>query len=205
MVIGSDSPRLALYNDGLAIYRTDAGFKSVKLSKKEASDFQAALDINALACVIGSYEASDATDQPTRSFLIDRGGKLAHLSVYGAPEGPEVPAPITAAYGKLVKFDHPRARPWLPEKIEVMVWPYDYAPDTSIVWPKEWPGLESPDALKRGDSYSIYLPSAEYARLMEFLKSRKEKGAVEIGGKKWAADVRLPFPQEEEWMKSIAE
>lgn len=204
MVIGSDSPKLALYSDGLVIYRTDTSFKAVKLSNEESTKFRASLDIGALACVLGKYEASDATDQPTRNILIGRGGKLAEMSVYGAPEGPEVPAPITSAYEKLVKFDHPEARQWLPEKIELMVWPYEYAPETSIIWPKEWPSLNSPGTIKRGDSFSIYMPAAEYPRLMEFLKSRKEKGAVEIGGKKWAADVRFPFPREEEWMGGIA-
>lgn len=204
-VIGSDSPRLALYDDGLVIYRAEAAFKSVKLSGPEATKLQASLNVNALACVLGHYEAEDATDQPTETIFIGRGGKLSPISVYGIPEGPAVPAAMTAAYEKLVKFDHPAARTWHPEKVEVMVWPYDYAPEASIIWPKEWPGLDSPETVKRGDSFSIYLPAADYPRLIEFLKGRNEKGAVKIGGKKWAADVRFPFPREEEWMKAIAE
>lgn len=204
MVIGSDSARLALYSDGLLIYRSDTAFKSVKLSQEELMKFRASLDIGALACVLGRYEASDATDQPTTALFVSRGGKLAEISVYGAPEGPQVPTPITSAYEKLVKFDHPGARQWLPEKIELMIWPYEYAPETSIVWPKEWPSLNSPDTVKRGDGFSIFLPASDYPRLMQFLKSRKEKGAVEIDGKKWAADVRFPFPREDEWMRETA-
>jgi hypothetical protein len=205
MVIGSDSPRLALYNDGLVIYRTDAAFKSVELSKEESVELQQSINVEALACALGRHVASDATDQPTETIFIGRGGKLGFVSAYGEPAGPNVPAAMTSAYEKLTKFSHPSAKTWLPEKVEVMVWPYDYAPEASILWPKEWPGLDSSDTVKRGDSFSIFLPAADYPRLVEFLKGRNEKGAVEIGGKKWAADVRFPFPHEEEWMRVVAE
>lgn len=204
MVVGSDSPRLALYEDGLVIYRTDSDFKSVKLSKHEVDQLQTSLDIDALACVVGHYEAADGTDQATETIFIGRGDKLASISVYGAPIGPKVPKAMTAAYQKLVKFDHPSARTWLPDKVEVIVWPYNYAPEASIIWPQEWPGLHSADTVKRGNGFSIYLPAADYPRLVEFLKGRNEKGAVEIGGKKWAADVRFPFPREEMWMNAEA-
>ena len=200
MVIGSDSPKFALYDDGLIIYRTDAGFKSVKLSEPETLKLRTALDVNALACVLGYYETDHATDQPTHTIFVGRGGKLSPVSVYGTPKGPNVPAAMTAAYNRTSKFDHPAAQAWLPSKVEVMIWPYEYAPKASIHWPKEWPSLDSPDAVKRGDGFSIYLSAAEYPRLIEFLKGRNEKGAVEIGGKKWAADVRMPFPREKEWM-----
>ena len=116
-----------------------------------------------------------------------------------------MPPSVTSAYEKLVKFDHPAATNWLPVKIELMIWPYEYAPEASIIWPKDWPGLDSQDTIKRGDGFSIYLPATEYSRLIEFLKRRNEKGAVLIGGKKWAADVRFPFPREAEWMREHAE
>ena len=205
MVIGPDSPRLALYNDGLVIYRSDAAFKSVKLNQLELSKFKASLNIGALACVLGKYEASDATDQATETIFVGRGGNLGRVSVYGAPEVPAVPAVVISAYERLTKFDHPTAGDWIPASVEVMIWPYEYAPEASVIWPKQWPGLNSPKAAKRGEGYSIYLPATEYPRLIELLKSRKEKGAIEIGGKKWAADVRFPFPHEEEWMTDLAE
>ena len=194
MVIGSDSPRFALYSDGSVIFRTETGFNTATLSQEELAKYLASLNIDALACVLGSYEASDATDQPTETVFVGRGGKLSQISVYGAPEEPaRMPAAVVSAYERLTKFNYPAARTWVPEKVEVMVWPYDYAPEASIIWPKDWPGLNSSDTLKRGDGFSIYLPAADYPLLVEFLKSRKEKGAIEIDGKKWAADVRFPF------------
>lgn len=200
MVIGSDSPRFVLYDDGVAIYRAKDGFKTAKLSQDEIGEFQQALQVDALACLVGKYEASDATDQPTESIFIGRGGKLAQISVYGVPASSGVPVEIASAYDKLVKFDHSDARPWIPEKVEVMIWSYEYAPEASIIWPKKWPSFDGSDVVKRGDSYSIFIPAAEYPELVKFLQTRKEKGAVEIGGKKWAADIRFPFPEEDRWM-----
>jgi hypothetical protein len=84
-----------------------------------------------------------------------------------------------------------------------MIWAYDYAPDVSIHWPKDWPGIDSPSTLKRRDAYSIFLPGAEIPRLRDFLKTQKEKGAVEIGGKKWAVSVRNAFPSEPTWSKAF--
>ena len=87
--------------------------------------------------------------------------------------------------------------------MEVIIWGYDYAPDESIYWPKDRPGLESPSTLKRRDAYSIFIPGKELPKLREFLKTRKEKGAVEIGGKKWAVSIRYTFPNEPIWFKAF--
>jgi hypothetical protein len=84
-----------------------------------------------------------------------------------------------------------------------MIWPYEYAPDVSITWPKNWPGLDSKRAIKRGDSYSIFLDGIMFPELQKFLKTRKEKGAVKIGDKKWAVSFRYVFPSEPMWRKAF--
>jgi hypothetical protein len=105
----------------------------------------------------------------------------------------------------LLKIDEYRTRTgqvWLPKCVEVMFWPYEYAPDESIEWPKEWPGLSDQSSKKRGkDSYSVYLLSEFYGKLRSFLKTQKEKGAVVIDGKKMAVAYRFPLPAEQQWMK----
>lgn len=63
-----------------------------------------------------------------------------------------------------------------------------------------WPDLSSPTTRKRGESYSIFVPSSELSNLRPFLATGMEGGAVEIGGKKWSASIRMPFPHEELWM-----
>lgn len=217
-LLGSESPRLALYSDGLVIFQKGDGFRSVRLPKKEADEFRTSLDIDALACVTGSYETTQMTDLPTDFLFIGHGGKLAMISVYGPVDdkgiaalrrlgdkhaGSNVPAVIMRAYDNMASFDHPNAQPWLPEKIEVVLWPYDDASQPSIHWPKTWPSLDSKDAVKWGDKYSVYLPAAENQRLIAFLSSRNEKGAIEVGGKKWVASIRYPFPKEASWKATI--
>lgn len=82
-----------------------------------------------------------------------------------------------------------------------MIWPYEYAPDRSIDWPADWPGLTSEHSVRRGNAYSIFVPAADLERLIAFLGTRRERGAVQIGGRKWAASIRLPIPMERMWMQ----
>jgi hypothetical protein len=211
MVIGSDSPAFALYDDGTVIYRTSTGYKSGKLDRTAREALTRSLNVNALAPEAGYYDASNGTtDQPTVELLFFGGAEHTNIIVNGVMTSAEaraqLPEAIVAAYDTLRGFSLPDATPWLPEKIEVMVWPYDHAIDAPIVWPKDWPGLDDPATRKRGEgSFSIYIPSARYEAVNAFLASRKEKGAVLIGGKKWSASIRLPFPQESVWMPSQSE
>ncbi len=58
---------------------------------------------------------------------------------------------------------------------------------------------------RREGSYSIFLDAALESELVNFLSKRKKKGAIEIGGKKWAASVRPVFPSEPVWRKAFGE
>lgn len=205
MVIGSDTPAFALYEDGRAIYRTKSGYRSVKLAAGELRGFLESLELDALAGSSGGYTATEWTDQPQNWLLIYGAKDPIFIWVYGSFREEAVraklPPEIVAIRDKLRSFEDGRASKWLPGEFEVMIWPYDYAPDPSIVWPKKWPGLDAPTTRSRGeDRFSLYLPSAVLESLRAFLATRREKGAVEIGGKKWAASFRLPFPHEKLWM-----
>ena len=204
MVIGSDSPTFALYSDGTAIFRTRSGYHSTKLDRNQLDSFVQTFDRPDLAKLSGRYVAADATDQPDNSLLVYAGKAPFYITVYGSLEDElirsKLPPPVMNAFDRLRSFSASNARPWLPNKVEVMVWPYEYAPDQSIVWPKQWPDLKDPTTRKRGDSYSIFIPSSELPALKTLLASQKEKGAVKIDGKKWSASIRLPFPQEALWM-----
>ena len=157
-----------------------------------------------MAALAGGYDATNATDQPENTLLVYRYKKPFYISVCGALDDKSVrervPTEITEVFDKLRNFRPLVTQAWLPDKVEVMVWPYDYAPDQSIIWPKRWPDLKDPSTRKRGDSYSIYVASSEMPGLKAFLASQKEKGAVEIAGKKFAASIRFPFPHEALWM-----
>ncbi len=57
-----------------------------------------------------------------------------------------------------------------------MLWPYEYASEPSIAWPKDWPSLSSKDTIKRGaDSWSVYLPGELMPQLEAFVKTPKGK------------------------------
>jgi hypothetical protein len=206
MAIGSDSPSFALYDDGTAIYATDTGYKSIKLDATERDALIASVKPEVLAKLAGHYDiAEGVSDQRTNYFFVYGSGAPKVISVYG-PLGnkgarAQLLAPIPAAYDVLHSFRHPNARDWLPDKIEVMIWPYEHSIDASIEWPGNWPGLKDPTTVKRGtEGYSLYLPSAEYPALIAFLKTQKERGAILIAGHKWSASIRFPFPQEGSWM-----
>lgn len=204
MVIGSDSPTLALYSDGLLVFWEGKGYRSVQLDREETEAFLDEVDIDALACAKRGYTASNGTDQPTTVIIFGRGGGLSAVGIYGSMKSKAVraalPPSVVTAYDRLKGYRNSSARPWMPARVEVMIWPYEYAPEASIHWPEAWPTPSSEGSRKRGDGYSLFLPAQDYDALIALLKTRREKGAVEIAGKKWAVSVRLPFPAEERWM-----
>ena len=212
-VLGSESPTFALYDDGSVIYQRESGFKSVQLGSEELRRLVTALGLAELPKFAKHYEVAPYTDANTHIFYVFNGAKISVISVYGElrvraveMDGKPVdklvtmvPEPLAAAYEKANAFDHPKARGWLPDKIEVFVWPYEYAPEPSIHWPKSWPGLNDPTTSRSGENYRLYVPAADLPALERFLATQREKGAVEIDGKKWAASLRYPFPKEQLW------
>ncbi len=65
--------------------------------------------------------------------------------------------------------------------------------------------MSSDKAIKRKDAYSIFLPGTDLQRISAFLSKRKEKGAVEIDGRKWAVSVRFVFPGEPAWRAAFTD
>lgn len=204
MAIGSDSPAFALYSDGTVLFRRKDDYGVVKLNQTELNALREAFSSPELTALSGYYEATDWTDQPDNNLLLYGRKVPLYITVYGSLDDVQVRAKLSGtilkAFDRLRNFSAPSAQPWLPREVEVMVWPYGHAPDPSIIWPKRWPALTSPTTRKRGDLYSIFVPSSELPALRSFLAARREKGAVEIDGKKWFASIRLPFPHEELWM-----
>jgi hypothetical protein len=228
MVIGSDTPMVAIYDDGQVVCLKREKNKMPSLLHTQLSP-DALTEIKKKLSEFGNYSklkryydlAPNVTDLPETKIFLSLDGKefvtevyglmvsethLPAYSTFGGEQKPdELPGVIKNLHAYLTSLDFADAKPWEPPYIEVMIWGYDYAPDESIHWPKDWPGLESPNTLKRGDSYSIFLPGTELPKLRDFLKTRKEKGAVEIGGKKWAVSLRYTFPSESIWSKAFKE
>lgn len=205
MVIGSDVPTFALYENGQIIYK--------KIVDKETKYFEVTNDKETTQKLIKSFgitdnlmkqedfiEASTATDQPTNILLLNF-DPVRQLSVYGELRNlknqarKETPKDFLDVYDKIIKFEDKKAIEWLPNTFEVMATKYSYATEKSLKWNSEWNDIKSKSTVKRNeDLYSIYLDKKYYKEFIELLKNMKEKQAVEINGEKYSLTYRLPFP-----------
>lgn len=227
LVIGSDTPRVAIYENGDVVFRkkVDDGY----------AYHRAALDMIELQNVRERFRralaqpevepyydvAPGITDQSRALLYFNDGGREIVTSVYGLTAGSAErldagslgnnwkaivpPDELLALHEWLSGLDYPDSAAWTPKYVEVMLWNRMSVPDTSIQWPRAWPSLNSDRAIRRGSSYSIYLDGAVLPSLREFLATRTEKGAVEIEGRKMAASFRFAFPGEPLWRKAFAE
>lgn len=211
MVIGSDSPSFVLYDSGLIIFikktgKDQYGYFSVQLSPdKTQTLFADLVSKDEIHLLEKYYELTYWTDQITNRFWIRTGDTYKKVEAYGHLQREKevrdnAPAALLRLYDNIKAFDPPEAKPWRPEKMELMFWGYDYAPDKSVVWPVGWPDLKSPDTVKRGTGYSVFFPTRRREELAALLKKQTQKSAILINGKKMALSIRTPFPNEKIWM-----
>ncbi len=204
MVIGSDEPTFALYDNGLVIYQrlgpADAPeFASAQLTAAEFKAIKAQLKIDkTLYTLDANKDYYTKTDQPTnviRLFDPVLGDKL--ISIYGDlnsdPEARQMAAPqrLIDLYDTLVNYSHPDAQTWLPDKFEVMLWSYDTS--DAAAWPTDWPTLTDPTTFKRDSLYNLYIDIKDYDRYLEL---RQSANAVRLDGQNFAFSARFPFPHE---------
>lgn len=203
-VIGSDSPSFALYEKGEVIFlRQDSGYLSVRLDENERKSLIDSLSLGKKFYELHDYyEVFRRTDQPTTMLYVRDEDKTKKIAVYGrirgdAPARSKTPQAFLKVFDKLVSYQNSRATPWMPEKIEVMVWPFDHSRAEPLPWPKSWPDVNDPTTKRMSQQgYSIYLDSRYFDDLRRLLATLKEGQAVLINGKKWAISYRFPFPHE---------
>lgn len=227
MVVGSDTPRVAVYENGEVIFAKKVNkrlvYHQVVLQKDGLAELQERFKpVFSLKALLPAYNIRpNVTDQPEAKFYFRREDSQVTTRVYGLmaaetelpayttfPDGPQPTVPpkeLLDLHKWLCAIDFPNSVEWTPKYVEVMFWDYSYAPAPSIYWPKDWPTLDSDRVIKHGDIYSLFLDGSLLPRLREFLVGQKEKGAVELGGKKWAVAYRSAFPSEPLWRKAFAE
>ncbi len=221
-------PRIAIYENGDAIYSTSKSdslvYRVIRLSPAELDSVHGHLaPIFANPELERSYDLFPwADDRPstlrymctedTSRAVVIRGltcRGLMRSGVYNPDSSFDKSAYLSVelySFHKwLCELDLHGGREWLPKYVEVLLWAYSYAPDSSIYWPKEWPGLTSSRAVKQGDIYSIFLDVAQLPKLRSLLASRKERGAIEIEGKKMSVSYRYAFPHEGAWVQAFVE
>jgi hypothetical protein len=217
MAIGSDTPRVAIYENGDVIFikkiKGQAAYHKIILNKQELEAVRSRLQpIILLKDLKPSYSLRpNFTDQPTAKIYIRNGNREIAASVYGMTCSREsLPADTKLSAGSpptdlikihrwLCDLDYPRSHTWVPAYVEVMFWNYSYAPEASVQWPRNWPSLNSVRAIRHDDMYSLFLDGSLLPELRNFLSTRNTKGAVEISGRKMAASYRFVFPSEPLW------
>jgi len=215
-VLGSDSPSFALYEDGLVIFvrpKADDGYEyaSVMLTAEERDSLVRSFPATQFFGLEPRYEATMITDQPTTVIKLWDKDRLKTVSVYGGLKRTDndrkeaAPTAFVEIYEKLKGFQSAKATRWMPEKVELMIWPFESAGDP-LPWPKNWPDTTHPETRKRGTSgdqinYSIYLTPAQYEALRKSVEA-KSADALLINQRKWAFSFRFPFPGEDSWRKN---
>lgn len=230
MVIGSDVPTFVLYEDGTIIYRNEAaepeataepspdgvatpdvGLRTLKLDEDELAAFLAALAIGEdFYALEPSYDGPMVTDQPSIYLAVwTADGQPKSVNVYGdlrhdvEDARNMTPAPFLALFDALVEFvgtAHEGATAWLPDQLELMVWPYTSA-SSGAAWPEFLPTLDDPTTLDRGGLWSVYVDGALYADVMAFLDDAA--GTIEIDGAYYSVMPRYPFPAEAVWQAEM--
>ena len=222
-VMGAETPRIAIYENGEVIYsRGDP-------AQKGSAYFYAELSFPALADVLNHlkpvadlknlkpmYNLPDDNNQGASLFYLSVDGKVVVTSVYGLnPQDDRegfrvrtvgrIPDELRELYHYLLTIDFTESRPWRPAFVEAMIWPFEGDPDKTLVWPKAWPGLDSGRTKERKNGYSIFLDGSQRDELKDFLSGEKERDAVEINGKKWTVASRPAFPSEPVWRKAFSQ
>jgi hypothetical protein len=217
----SDGPRVAVYADGDVIFIRKAGRRSVYHKANLGPTALRALTDSWQPLLNGSrmdknYSISTWTHDGSTIIFLQGARRMVVTGVYGltcerqsqggfAHPEKAPPADLVEVHKRLCAIDAAEAKEWVPPFVEVTLWDYSSASEVSIHWPKAWPGLKSDRAKRRVDGYSIFLDGTLLPELRTFLATQREKGAVEIAGKKWEASYRHTFPNEPVWLGAISQ
>ncbi len=105
-------------------------------------------EVKKLTALESEYSLSNWTDQPTQVLAFKSGSSIKNISVYGNLRKQEevrekAPKEFLAKFDYFTSYSKTGAKDWNPTHIEVMIWPYDYAPEKSIIWHSNWPDIKS--------------------------------------------------------------
>jgi hypothetical protein len=137
MVIGSDSPSFVLYDSGKLIYHLIENRKLTKyivnLTQNEMNEFIENLSIDETVYDLDDlYMVSNWTDQPYNKLYLSITVNK-QITVYGNLNNNEdrnnTPSLYLDLYDKIKNYRNENAIEWIPPKIEIMFWDYDYAPN----------------------------------------------------------------------------
>ena len=138
MVVGSNSPTFILYADGTAIF-WNTKQKEYQYSQLDNASVLKEMDaIKNLGNLENYYSLSNWTDQPTQVLSFKLGNEIKKISVYGDLRKQEevrakAPELLLLEYDHFISYQVNKAKSWEPKYLEVIICPYEYAPDKSII------------------------------------------------------------------------
>ena len=211
---GSDNPTFVLYEDGLALYaRAGADqnreYYSAHLDPAAIQEFLAALPLKDLIAAPKKIPGLRAINPQVMNVIQywENGKRRKKVSMEGNLRQDLLPRdPATLAFLKafkyLTSYSRPEEKPWLPAQIEVLFFPFPAPPEPAPApWPGGWPGLDHPETRRRGDAFSLFLPSDKLPELRRWVEGLENFQPVRISGKVGQIALRFPFPGEEQWAR----
>jgi hypothetical protein len=209
MVMGSDSPSFVLYDSGKLIYQLVENNRLSRyltvFNQNELNEFIEYLSIDKSLFTLGSMiMTGGSTDQPSNILYLNI-LKEKKIIVYGNLDVNNesrngTPLSFLNIYDKIRNYRNENAIEWMPPKIEIMFWDYDYAPNKRN-WIEGFPDLYSQSTISRGTLYSVFIDGDKYETFISYFREMGEREAVEINGRKMAISFRIPFPNVDEIMK----
>ncbi|MEQ8188624.1 MAG: hypothetical protein ABRQ39_11700 [Candidatus Eremiobacterota bacterium] len=201
-IMGANSATFALYDDGLVIYKKEKdSYLSAILSEKEKNDFIASLDGEKNLKEFHLYcEAVTIDDKVENTIYLFKDGQRETARLYANLRSDEkarnhAPKAFLNMFDKIISYNNSKATEWEPAKFQVILMPF--GDEKGTPWPEGWPDLKSPETVKKGVSYRLYL---DFKYFKELKNLTGESSVFVINGKTLHAFYRFPFPCEEKWI-----
>jgi len=214
-VAGFDSPGLVLYSDGTVLfYALDSVVPWIPYALSR-------LTPDRRDSLLAALTSDGALWQLPRDFYV--GGRMeldaviyrfygpgagrapsvtARGSLWPAAEGRKnAPPPILNALDRAELFAVSHGQPWLPDSIEVLLFPYDLAPtgcdSSTTAWPAQWP---RPDASLPLRVTRFWIPAARVADVASFQgRNTGQCARLRDQERTWIVGYRYPMPGDTLW------
>jgi hypothetical protein len=196
-VVGSDEPLLVVYDDGLVLHQRDGSMIEAHVPPAEVAALAHDLVAAGFDALASRYDCSQGTDQPTTTMLVRDGTRWKSTAARGVarshPAAMPPPSAFVSAYEKTMAYEPP-GKPWVPEEIEIMLWP-SYA-TSADPWPAGVPAPPKGIAAPAGGIYAHYVAGKHEAAMRAFLAGPPRRTDVALDDHVWSIGIRRCLPAE---------
>ncbi|MDB4933592.1 MAG: hypothetical protein JWP87_564 [Labilithrix sp.] len=213
MVMGSDVPRITIYEDGLSILfrprpRAPAERLVAHLGRDDVAHLLERVRATGVDNIASYTDICHCSDGPTTTILYRTGAYWRSISMYGmTPEGlptamPSAPPPraFVDARKLLADFSPTKTETWSPELIEVMLGAFEYSSMKPLAWPSDVPSPPAAAAAPDGVIPGVYkhrVAGIHEDKLRALERSLDPHQAVLVNGHKWSLGIKVLLPEEE--------